>query len=181
MTLILSSCFTGVAIGIVTAIQRGVVQGVKAAALSSLLVGVLMAMFIIPVQLFATRKLTREECKSEQIREFMMKGSLPAVFDLLHKALSELAFIRNIKMNVESKSIAARTRISLASFGEVITIETKPAEEGKVLVKICSRPAVGFTAADYGKNARNLRAILTKISSLGVEVIPLMQLTETRQ
>lgn len=171
MTLILSSLFTGVGIGIVTAIQRDLAQGVKVAALATLLVGVLMAVIIIPIQLFATRKLTSQECQPRQSREFTVAGTLLSVLDLLYKALSELTFIRSIEMNIESKSIIAKTRMSWASYGEVIAIEARAVEEGKVLVKISSGPAAKFTVADYGKNARNLQAVFIKLSTLGVEVV----------
>jgi hypothetical protein len=173
VTLILSSLFTGVGIGIVTAIQRDLAQGVKVAALASLLVGVLMAMIIIPIQLFATRKLTSQECQPRQSREFTVAGDLLSVLDLLCKALSELTFIRSIEMNIESKSIIAKTRMSWASYGEMIAIEARAVEEGKVLVTISSSPAVKFTVADYGKNARNLQAVVTKLAALGAEGVQL--------
>ena len=59
--------------------------------------------------------------------------------------------------------------MSWASYGEVIAIEARAVEEGKVLLTISSSPAVKFTAADYGKNARNLQAVFTKLAALGVE------------
>ncbi|MEO6544224.1 MAG: hypothetical protein ABIP05_09275 [Nitrospiraceae bacterium] len=167
VTLILSSLVTGVGIGIVTAIQRDLAQGVKVGAVAFLLVGVLMAVIIIPIQLFSTRKLTSQECQPRQSRELIVAGNLSSVLDLLFKVLSELTFIRNIEKNLERKSILAKTRMSWASYGEVITIEASAVEEGKVLVKISSSPAVKFTVADYGKNARNLQAVFTKLAALG--------------
>lgn len=169
VTLILSSFVTGVSIGIVTAIQRGLAQGAKVAAVAFLLVGVSMGIILIPFQLFWTRKLTSPERQPRQFRDFTVAGTLSPILDLLYKALSELGFIRSIEMNLESNSITARTRMSWASYGEVITIEARTLEEGKVLVRISSRPAVKFTVADYGKNARNLQAIFTKLADLGVE------------
>jgi hypothetical protein len=168
VTLILSSLLTGVGIGIVTAIQRGLAQGVKVAAVASLLVGVAMAVIIIPMQLLATRKLTRLESQPRQVREFAVPGTVLPMLNLLCKALSELTFIRSIDMNVKNKSIIARTRMSWASFGEVIAIEAREVEEGKVLVKISSSPAVKFTVTNYGKSARNLEAIFTKLAALGI-------------
>lgn len=173
VTLILSSLLCGTGIGIVTAIQRGLAQGMKAGALVSLLIGLLMAAIIIPVQLLATRNLTSKESESRQFQEFMVTGSVPIIFDLLCKALSELKFIQNIETNIESKSITSKTRMSWASFGEVIVIKAREAGDGKVSVTISSSPAMRVTAADYGKNARNIRAILEKLADLGVRDVQL--------
>jgi hypothetical protein len=169
VTLILSSLLTGVSIGIVTAIQRGLAQGAKVAVVAFLLVGVVMAMIIIPIQLFATRKLTSQESQPRQVREFTMAGTVVSVLDLLCKALSELTFIRSIDMNIESKSITAKTRMSWASYGEVIAIEARTVEEGKVLVRVSSSPAVKLTVTNYGKSARNLEAVFKRLTALGVE------------
>lgn len=168
ITLILSSLLTGVGIGIGVAIQRDLVQGMKAAVAAFFVVGVLMGMIIIPVQVIATRKLTSEECQLNQLREFKMAGAVLPVLELLYKALSELTFIRDIEVNKNGRRIAAKTRMSWASFGEVILVEVSDAEEGKVLVKVSSSPALRFTAADYGKNARNLQAMFRKLEVLGI-------------
>ncbi|KAF4516168.1 hypothetical protein B566_EDAN000406 [Ephemera danica] len=116
---------TGVGIGIGVAVQRGLVQGIKAAVVAFFVVGVLMAMIIIPVQVIATRRLTSEECQLNQVREFKMPGAVLPTLELLYKALSELAFIRDIEMNINGRYITAKTRMSWASFGEVILVEVK--------------------------------------------------------
>lgn len=169
--IVLSSVLVGASIGSVVALRENFQQGLIAGTLAMLGWGALMIITIAPLSLFATRKLTDEQSQPEQTLELKVAMSLPSVSGLIKKALSNLSFVHSIAVNEEEGTITAKTRMSLVSFGEKITIKATKEEQESVLVKISSKPVVKFTAIDYGKNYKNIEALCSMLKSLGVEFI----------
>lgn len=172
-SIVLSSFFVGASVGTIVALQRSIGEGAIAGIVAMLGWGLLMIITIVPLSVFATRKLTDEQSQPEQTLEFKLAMSLPAVRGLLRKALSDLSFIHSIAESEKEGAIWAKTRMSIFSFGEKITIKAGSVGPESTLVKLSSAPLIKFTAIDYGKNYKNVEAVCSMLKSLGAEPVEL--------
>lgn len=73
-------------------------------------------------------------------------------------ALEANRHFRDVRVDPASGTVNARSRMSWASFGEVIECRVQPGDGGSTL-EIRSRSAVRSTIVDYGKNRENVERI----------------------
>ncbi len=68
-----------------------------------------------------------------------------------------------MKLKEKDDEIILRSNITIYSFGELISIKliSKENKENKYLIS--SKPLIGFTIIDYGKNLKNIQKIDTLI------------------
>jgi hypothetical protein len=85
------------------------------------------------------------------------------------RAALEQMRTRGVRVDSASATVRAHGRMTWASFGERIECRVHPADEGS-RVEIRSRPSLGATVLDYGKNRENveqIRALLAAHASAG--------------
>lgn len=170
-SMFLSTAFFGIAMGAAFGIRAGFWQGIVAGILAAIGWGGLMSLTIGFLHLRATRHLTNEQSQPTQSREFYAAESPSDMIMLLNQALSDLPFIRGVVVDQEQGKIAAKSKMSWASFGEDITVEVSSREAGKILLRISSRPTRSFTVVDYGKNHKNIEEIVKRLVHLGIHLV----------
>jgi len=166
---------TFVTIGILAGVLFGLVMSRKMGFLNGLLAGiqfgsicaVLMASVLIPLDYFMTRKLPAKALDVNQVREIQVDGALDETFQKCVDLLKRCKTIKSVSPSKkEDFLISARTRASIVSFGEEITLHFQELTKGIIKIQISSKPAVPFTLLDYGKNFRNVELIREKIESI---------------
>jgi hypothetical protein len=88
-------------------------------------------------------------------REVRLHAPPQQTLTLCEQAVQQLPRARIQLVDLESGLIRARTGISWESFGECITCQVAPAEDGGSRVRVTSSPAIRITLVDYGKNWEN--------------------------
>jgi hypothetical protein len=63
----------------------------------------------------------------------------------------------------DPNTVVATRSLSMASYGETITVRIEPHTDGRGLVTVWSRPAYPLQWLDYGRNRRHANAVLTAV------------------
>lgn len=63
----------------------------------------------------------------------------------------------------DANTVAATRSLSMASYGETLTVRVEPQHDGRGLVTVWSRPAYPLQWLDYGRNRRYANAVLRAV------------------
>jgi hypothetical protein len=144
------------------AIRMGVVAGV--------LFGLMMAIALTAVHWWSMRKRGFDpDAKGSRVdaRESVALALPPEeAIARCRAALEANPHFRDVRVDPAAGTVNARSRMSWASFGEVIECRVRPGDGGSTL-EIRSRPAVRSTIVDYGKNRENVERIRTFLAQQG--------------
>jgi len=155
----------GLLYGLAMALKIGLWNGILAGVIFGAIGGSLMALVLIPLDLFFTRKFPPEALNVQQHRELKVQGECKQVFEKCHAVLESLPFIKAVSSTNGSTQLSANTKMSFASFGEDIKLTIKELDKVAVEIHISSRPAFRYTLLDYGKNFRNVEQISAAINN----------------
>jgi len=86
-----------------------------------------------------------------QTRSVTIFGDRRHVMDLCEQAVDDLGNARLKNVDRENGEIVAKTRMSLNSFGNLITFRVAEIGDNLAEVTIRTRPALSITAVDYGR------------------------------
>jgi hypothetical protein len=100
--------------------------------------------------------------KVQRGAQVTVQGTFEDIFARCHNALSAVG-ARVTELNAVSRHIRARTSWTWRSFGENIDITLEPVDQDSWLVKLSSDNVLPTTLVDYGKNNRNLRALIANL------------------
>jgi hypothetical protein len=140
-------------------------NGVLAGVLGAIAWAIFMAIALVPLDLWMTRKLPKDALRPNQSREVEVSEPCNEVFELIKSSVAELPFMKSYTAVMEDGVIYGRTKRSWTSFGEDIVIAVNPLNATRTRVKITSRPRLRYTLLDYGKNYRNIEAITHAIKA----------------
>ncbi len=79
--------------------------------------------------------------------------------DALHRASLKEA-------KEDAGMITLKVPVSVKSWGERVVLQLHEDGPSSTSVEVTSRPAVGMTRADYGKNARNVQEVVDWLAGL---------------
>ncbi len=158
--------FSAVLFGSLMSLKLGILSGILAGIMFGTCFSVIMAMIFIPIDYLSTRKYPQEALSLRQNRELQIRGDFEPIFEKSLDILKDLKFIKTLTPEKEKMSISARTRLSLASFGEDIRLEFKVLEKGVVKIHISSQSYGRYTLLDFGKNYRNVERIKERLAAL---------------
>jgi len=158
--------------GFLWAITAGFWSGLQFGIIFAIGLTVFLALVILPVDFFSTKGLSGSELNVKQDVELKLAGNVEDVFQRSVQVLSDLGIIRRIQPSRDKMTIAARTKISLFSFGEEIRVRFIALERGEVKIQISSEPVLRHTKIDYGKNFRNVKSISKAITGASQSVRP---------
>ncbi|WP_353950637.1 hypothetical protein V6K52_13475 [Knoellia sp. S7-12] len=85
----------------------------------------------------------------------------PQVWEAVNSALRDLKFATG--RPIDPQTVVSTRSISMASWGEILTIRIVGTADGRGLVTVWSRPAVPLQWLDYGRNRRYANAVLGAI------------------
>mgnify|MGYP007088122720 CR=1 FL=1 len=145
-------------------IKYGLWQGLMGTLIGTVLWTAIMAIIFIPIDYILTRKLPAEALGVQQERSVQVKEGVTQVFEKSIAILKEFKSIKQIDFAKESQNITARTKASIASFGENITLQFKPLNADTTEIHISSCPLVRHTVLDFGKNFRNVEYVTKAIT-----------------
>jgi len=145
-------------------LKLGLLAGAIAAIKSAVIWTIIMALFFVPADYFSTRRLPPEALKLQHERELRVSGSREQVFEKCHAVLESLPFIKAVTSTNGGAQLSAKTKMSLASFGEAIELTFKIQDKNAVAILVNSRPAVRYTLLDFGKNFRNVEQIAAALN-----------------
>ncbi|MFW5469017.1 hypothetical protein ACOCJ4_03115 [Knoellia sp. CPCC 206435] len=89
----------------------------------------------------------------------------PEVWAAVHAALARQGF--GPTRTTDPNTVVATRSLSMASWGETITVRVEGTRDGRGLVTAWSRPAYPLQWLDYGANRRYANAVLTAIPASG--------------
>ena len=153
----------GIIMGAVITLLSDPFTGLIAGLLGVILFGGIMSLILGSLHIWSVRRLGSKSKAAEdvnQVRSIEMKLPYGKVFDL---CLESVKLIKKCKIVEENRSwsrIVARTGISWKSWGEVITFDIRKMNDA-VRVDVWSKPAIGTTLVDYGKNLENVEKIIS--------------------
>jgi hypothetical protein len=124
------------------------------------------AIFSIVLNLFLifTLSLWRDEPPSRTIKtaEFTIKGSREKILRECLAALEKYG-VRVGKFDSVEGIIIGSTKMTMWSFGEIITIEMSKSSPQSVYLRVSSDCVNPSTLIDWGKNARNIQQIKSEL------------------
>lgn len=150
---------SGVLAGSLWAIRTDFWSGLQFGSVFAIALTVFLALVVLPVDFYYTKDLSNSELNVKQQGELKLAGNVEDVFQKAVEVLSGLGMISGIQPSRDKMTIAARTKISLFSFGEEVRLRFITLGKGGVKIQISSEPVLGYTKIDYGKNLRNVKSI----------------------
>ena len=163
-TIGITSLLFGVPITFLLGLRFGA-NGVLAGFLEAIAWAIFMAIALVPLDLWMTRKLPNDALRPNQSREVEVIAACNEVFELIKSSVAGLRFMKSYTAVMEDGVIYGRTKLSWTSIGEDIVIAVNPLNATRTRVKITSRPRLRYTLLDYGKNYRNIEAISNAIKA----------------
>ncbi len=145
-------------------LKFGLWKGFIGTLIGTILWTAIMGATFIPIDFLLTRKLPSDASSVRQERVLQVQGEFIRIFEKSFEILRGMKFIKKIEPAEGSQSISARTKASIASFGEDLTLEFKPMDGENTEVYISSCPIVRYTLLDFGKNYRNVERISKAIT-----------------
>ncbi len=140
-------------------LKYGLWTGIIGTLIGTVLWTAIMAVIFIPIDFLLTRKLPPEALSVQQEKTVRIKGEFTHVFEKSIEILKGFKPIKEIEPLIEKQTISARTKASIASFGEDITLQFKPLNQETTEIYISSCPVVRYTLLDFGKNFKNVELI----------------------
>lgn len=158
---------------VLSAILFGLLMSLKVGLLSGMIIGIvggilwtiIMAIIFIPIDYLLTRDLSTEALNVRQDREIQVKGDFDYVFQKCVDILKGFKTIKIVTPLKEKNAISARTKMSLASFGEDIKLQFDVLAQDVKKIHLSSSPTYRFTLLDYGKNFKNVDMICKMIAN----------------
>jgi hypothetical protein len=163
--------FAGLAIGLVKGWEYGLAMGLGTAVLSGLFFGGLMSAILGTMALASTSEMDPGALDVDQRSSVDMRGSREDVLAQVATALSNLPRVRSTDVDELAGRVEAKLGWSWRSFGEVVTATLGPEDSGHFPVRVESRPSLGATMVDYGRNRMNVDAVVAELDRvvLGLE------------
>ncbi len=152
--------------GLLMSLKMGVFYGTLAGVIFGICFSIIMSLIFIPVDFLATRGYPPEALNIRQTRTLQIKGDFNTIFEECSARLRGLKFIRKLTPHREEMSISARTKLSLASFGENIQLEFQILEKDTIRIRISSQSLSRYTELDFGRNYRNVERIKEKLAAV---------------
>lgn len=143
--------------------RLGLWRGILLDLIVTILWTIMMAIIFIPLDYLSTRKMPPEALRTHQTRKFKITGDLDRVFNNSLMVLKNFKYIKQINPIKKEQKILARTKKSIYSYGEEITLRFEIINnETAINVFINSQPA--FPALlDFGKNFKNVEYLSKQI------------------
>ncbi len=134
---------------------------------SGLFYGFFMALGLGALQQLSTKQLKTDYSEAllgvHQVQVVVVKQPFDEAFETCENAVLLLKGCRITQKDKELGVIYAQTGQSWKSYGEKIMLTVSAENANACKVTISSKPAIGTTLVDYGKNVENLRAITQSI------------------
>lgn len=93
--------------------------------------------------------------------QVVTSASGPQAWEAVNSALRELKFAPG--RPIDPQTVVSTRSLSMASWGEILTIRIVGTADGRGFVTVWSRPAVPLQWLDYGRNRRYVNAVLNSI------------------
>ena len=159
----------GILFGLIAALpltlKFGLKLGITITILASAIWTVLMAIIFIPVDYLLTKNLPPEALNVRQERYLLIRGNFDQVFEKCLSVLKKVRNLRKLELLKDKRMILARTKPSIASFGERITLKFDETDGNLVKVIINSYPLTRYNLLDFGRNFKNVEKIAERITS----------------
>lgn len=163
--------FTGVAWGLSMALlgvggwNVGGLSELPQLLISSAACGLLMALVIGGMHLFATKTL-KDPTNVRPERRLQLAGEPREILDRVAEAMQQLPGAKSIKTDPAAGTAKIRVGMTWRSFGEVVTARVEPDAPETCRVHLRSVPRIKTTLVDYGANARNLAFIEERLGGI---------------
>ncbi|MBI5874382.1 MAG: hypothetical protein HZB81_00775 [Deltaproteobacteria bacterium] len=137
--------------------------------ISAIVLGVMYMLFaaliFIPFDYIYTRNLPPEAINLNQEREIQTQGNLEHVFNTCVDVLKNIGVIKKVMPDKDKMIISAKTKGSMASFGEKIKLQFILLAGNIIKIHIESKPSDNWALLDYGKNFKNVEMISKAIEN----------------
>ena len=143
-------------------IKIGVLHGIMFGILISIVWTILMALILVPIDYWLTRKLPVEALNVRQERSINLKGEFNSIYVYCVEVIRNIKGVRRIEKD-NNPNIIAFTRISMSSVGERISLELSQLDQETINIHIMSQPIIKFTMLDYGKNYKNVESVANQL------------------
>ena len=157
----LAGTFFGIFAGILSMVLGGLEEGLFFGVASGLLYGGVMSLTLGTIQHLCIRKYKAAGVEKaddlHQVRKVRLTLSLERAYDHCIDAVGQIKRGRVVNEDRVEARIDAKAGMTWKSFGERITISLVRVDDNATDVEICSRPSLGTTLVDYGKNIENVR------------------------
>jgi len=146
----------------------GIWYGLLAGIGGGLFYGLFMALGLGALHQFSTKQLKTDYGETllgvHQVQVLIVKQAFNEAFETCVSSALVLRKCRITQQDKELGVIQARTGTTWKSWGEKIMLTVSSADVDTCKVTISSKPALGTTLVDYGKNVENLRSIVDALS-----------------
>ena len=155
----------GLCMGVFFGILHGPLAGLIGGLACAVFYGAIMSLVLGSLHRAAVRRLpggqdSPKALGTEHVRRLMVEIPYDQAFDL---CLASASALRNAKIDEQDRQrgqLTLKTGSSWRSFGERIDLEVTSVATDRCLVRVCSRPAVGTTMLDFGKNLDNVERLI---------------------
>jgi len=149
--------------------QHAVQYGLQAGTIIGGIFAVMLVGVFLPLDvsahLFLAKGHYNELWELEQTREFQFEGSLKELLSQCRNALLAVAYVKSVSEDTDNLSVKAAIGTSWRSGGEKMSVEIKPVEGNKWLLRCTSCSASTPVLFDYGKNFENVETWLREMSA----------------
>ena len=153
----------GIGSGVFYSFQFGLTRGAIVGIVGGLFFGVAMSAILVTWHQRAVKRLAPGASEAEMgvhhTRQVQVQRRYDEAFGL---AVSSLQSVGKYKLRKEDKSsgqVEAKVSMSWKSFGEIISFNVRRIDDFRTQIEVSSRPSLGTTFADYGKNLENVEKI----------------------
>ncbi|MFC7491793.1 MULTISPECIES: hypothetical protein [unclassified Knoellia] len=151
---------------VVFALFLALLAGSRLDGLAGLALGVLtFAILMLSIALCVAISLTREKEHAgpagrgpSSFGQVVTSAPGPQVWESVNAALRELKFVPG--RPIDPQTVVSTRSLSMASWGETLTIRIVSTTDGRGLVTVWSRPAYPLQWIDYGRNRKYANAVL---------------------
>ncbi|WP_022850115.1 hypothetical protein [Limisalsivibrio acetivorans] len=141
-------------------------RGLAAGASAGIMFGFIMAASLTAISHFTTRKAGNPKAASKVRQNVFITIPLPfnEAYRLVMDSLDALGKYKIEHSDEEQGGIKLKTGTTWRSWGEeMVVLAKKTDNENETRVNILSGPNVKTTMVDFGKNYRNVEAVISKI------------------
>lgn len=167
--------FTSIPFGLYMGAQglsEGLWHGITQGVFEGLLFGSFMALILGVLHQISNKQLQSNYSEAllgvHQVQVLTLKQPFDEAFET---CLSSIAILKKGKVTQQDRELGvihAKTGTTWKSFGEKLMLTVSPDGDESCKVSISSKPLVGTTLVDYGKNIENIRSI---VEALGKQAI----------
>ena len=165
LTSILYAAYMGTWVGLITG---SLWLGTTIGSAAGLVVGTLITFVIGALHQIASKRLKPDYIENLLAVHQVQVVTLQEPFeDAFETCLSSLLALKQCRIIQEDRQLGvtrALTGTTWKSFGEKILVTVSPVAPNSCRVTVSSKPAIGSTIVDYGKNVENIRSIVDALS-----------------